>query len=219
MMVLGGGAIGTEVSQVMARAGVKVTLVQGAEQLLPPRTRSRAGTAMRTRSRGDAGAHRAVRVECFVRRRTLHPDDARRHRAHWRAAAGRHRPPTFLRELVVEALRIGPKALFLDTKGSQRVQPGVWAVSDITGDGLFTHLGTRLADVAAADIVGEQVEPLNLDALSAVTFTDHEIGSASLTESAARESGLNVSTAFKLVGHTARGWLHSAGNEGFISSL
>ena len=97
-----------------------------------------------------------------------------------------------------------------------RVTDGVWGVGDIAGEGLFTHLAIRQAAVAAADILGDSPESLNLDALSAVTFTDPEIGSVGLTEAEAIAAGLDVDVAFKLVGHTARGWLHAAGNEGFI---
>jgi pyruvate/2-oxoglutarate dehydrogenase complex dihydrolipoamide dehydrogenase (E3) component len=128
-------------------------------------------------------------------------------------AAGRR---TFLKELGVAALGLDDGLRYFDVDEKQRVTDGLWAVGDIAGDGLFTHLATRQASVAAADILGNDVEPLNLDALSAVTFTDPEIGAVGLTEAEAREKGINVAVAFKLVGHTARGWLHSTGNEGFI---
>ncbi len=36
MIVLGGGPIGCELGQAFARLGVKVTIVQNAQQLLPP---------------------------------------------------------------------------------------------------------------------------------------------------------------------------------------
>ena len=49
-----------------------------------------------------------------------------------------------------------------------------------------------------------------------MTFTDPEVGAVGMTEAEARHTGLNIRTAFKVVGHTARGWLHQAGNEGFI---
>ena len=52
--------------------------------------------------------------------------------------------------------------------------------------------------------------------MSAVTFTDPEVGSVGMTEAEARAAGINVATAFKPVAHTARGWLHQQGNEGFI---
>ena len=128
-------------------------------------------------------------------------------------AAGRR---TFLRELGVEHLGLAPDRPYLEVDDRMRVTDGVWGVGDIAGEGLFTHLAIRQAAVAAADILGDSPESLNLDALSAVTFTDPEIGSVGLTEAEAIAAGLDVDVAFKLVGHTARGWLHAAGNEGFI---
>jgi pyruvate/2-oxoglutarate dehydrogenase complex dihydrolipoamide dehydrogenase (E3) component len=125
---------------------------------------------------------------------------------------------TFLKELGVEALGLAPAA-FLKVDGRQRVAEGLWAAGDIAGDGRFTHLATRQGAIVAADILGEEVEELNLDSLPAVTFTDPEVGAVGLTEAEARAKGLNVRVVTKLVGHTARGWLHSAGNEGFTKLI
>jgi pyruvate/2-oxoglutarate dehydrogenase complex dihydrolipoamide dehydrogenase (E3) component len=217
MLVLGAGAIGSEVAQVMARFGVKVTVIEGADRMLP-RNEPEAGQVLREVFEaegievhtGQFASQVSYEDEVFT---ITMPDGMALSGDRLLVATGRK---TFLRELGVDALGIDPDVHFLNTKCNQRLRPGVWAVGDIAGDGLFTHLGTRQADVAVADILGNQVEPLNLDALSAVTFTDPEVGAVGLTEGEARERGLNVATAFKPVGHTARGWLHSAGNDGFI---
>lgn len=34
--------------------------------------------------------------------------------------------------------------------------PGVWAADDVTGIGAFTHLAMYQADIAVADILGQQ---------------------------------------------------------------
>ena len=122
----------------------------------------------------------------------------------------------FLKELGIAALGVDDDAPYLEVDGHQRVTDGLWAVGDIAGAGLLTHLATRQAAVAADDILGRDVTPLNLDALSMVTFTDPEVGSVGLTEAEAHQRGLSVATGFKPVGHTARGWLHATGNEGFV---
>ena len=109
--------------------------------------------------------------------------------------------------------------MFLDSDENMLVQEGLWTVGDIAGEGLFTHLGLKHADVAVAHILGNEVIPVNLDAMSAVTFTDPEIGTVGKTEAEARDAGINLKVAHKLVGHTARGWLHSHGNEGFIKLI
>ncbi|MEU4713291.1 FAD-dependent oxidoreductase [Micromonospora purpureochromogenes] len=53
-------------------------------------------------------------------------------------------------------------------------------------------------------------------ALPRVTFTDPEVGAVGLTEHQARQRGINVQVGFAQLSSSARGWIHKAGNEGFI---
>ena len=98
----------------------------------------------------------------------------------------------FLEELGVETLGVITSSSFLKTDENQKVVDGVWAVGDIAGDGLFTHLAIRQAKVAAANILGNETGALNLDTLSAVTFTDPEVGNVGHTESSAQKSGIDI---------------------------
>jgi pyruvate/2-oxoglutarate dehydrogenase complex dihydrolipoamide dehydrogenase (E3) component len=52
-----------------------------------------------------------------------------------------------------------------------------------------------------------------------VTFTDPEIGSVGLTEAQAHQQGLTVRTGIMQVPWSARGWIHKAGNDGFIKLI
>ena len=217
LIVLGGGAIGTELAQVMARFGVKVTVVEGADRLLP-RNEPEAGQAIAevfeaegiTVHTGQFAAGVSYADDQFT---LAMPDGTEVTGEKLLVATGRR---TFLAELGVEALGLDPGLGFLSVDDHQRVMDGVWAAGDIAGEGLFTHLATRQGAIVANNILGLDVEPLNLEALPAVTFSDPEVGAVGLTEAEAREKGLDVAVAFKPVGHTARGWLHSVGNEGFI---
>ncbi|RZU72671.1 pyruvate/2-oxoglutarate dehydrogenase complex dihydrolipoamide dehydrogenase (E3) component [Micromonospora kangleipakensis] len=56
-------------------------------------------------------------------------------------------------------------------------------------------------------------------ALPRVTFTDPEIGAVGLTEKQARERGINLQVGFTELSSSARGWIHKAGNEGFIKLI
>ena len=67
-----------------------------------------------------------------------------------------------------------------------------------------------------ADILGQEVSPAEYHAVPRVTFTDPEIGSVGLTEAQARERGSTVRTGSTQVPQSARGWIHKAGNDGFI---
>ena len=108
----------------------------------------------------------------------------------------------------------GARALPVDDH--LRVAPGVWAVGDITGHGAFTHMSMYQANIAVHDILGEHVSPAEYHAVPRVTFTDPEIGSVGLSEARARYRGLDVRTSCYPIPDSARGWIHKAGNNGFI---
>lgn len=217
LVVLGGGAIGLEMGQAMARFGVQVTIVEAMDRILPAaepeasaaltEALTAEGIEVRTGLTATEVAHDIEADDGNGRFTVTLADGSTVVGERLLVATGRQ---TFLRELGVEAIGLDPAQRFLATDERQRVSDGVWAVGDIAGDGLFTHLAIRQADVAVADILGGEAEPLNLDALAAVTFTDPEVGAVGLTEAAARQRGIDVVTVSKPVGHTARGWLHQA---------
>ncbi len=49
-----------------------------------------------------------------------------------------------------------------------------------------------------------------------MTFTDPEVGAVGLTESQARDRGLDVGTGLAKLEESSRGFIHKAGNEGVI---
>jgi pyruvate/2-oxoglutarate dehydrogenase complex dihydrolipoamide dehydrogenase (E3) component len=97
-----------------------------------------------------------------------------------------------------------------------RAAPGVWAIGDVVGKGKFTHMSMYQAAIAVADILGREHTPAEYHAVPRVTFTDPEVGHVGLTEAEAREQGLDVRVGLTQVPASARGWIHKAGNDGFI---
>jgi pyruvate/2-oxoglutarate dehydrogenase complex dihydrolipoamide dehydrogenase (E3) component len=104
----------------------------------------------------------------------------------------------------------------LEVDGQLRAAPGLWAVGDVTGIGAFTHVAMYQAEIAVRDILGRPGPDADYRALPRVTFTDPEIGAVGLTEQAARDRGLRVRTGLTRIPSSARGWIHKAGNAGFI---
>jgi pyruvate/2-oxoglutarate dehydrogenase complex dihydrolipoamide dehydrogenase (E3) component len=123
---------------------------------------------------------------------------------------------TDLTGLGVDSVGIDADGRFIPVDERMRAADGVWAVGDITGVGLFTHLALYQSAIATADILGQDPTPADYAAMARVTFTDPEIGAVGLGEAAARAEGLDVVTAVKNVQETARGWLHGPGNDGVI---
>jgi pyruvate/2-oxoglutarate dehydrogenase complex dihydrolipoamide dehydrogenase (E3) component len=76
------------------------------------------------------------------------------------------------------------------------------------------------ANVAVLDILGAEDAPkASYHAMPRVTFLDPEIGAVGLTEKQARDPGLDVRTGLTQVPASTRGWIHKAGNEGFIKLI
>jgi pyruvate/2-oxoglutarate dehydrogenase complex dihydrolipoamide dehydrogenase (E3) component len=72
------------------------------------------------------------------------------------------------------------------------------------------------AGIVIADILGRPIHEAEYHAVPRVTFTDPEIGSVGLSEAMARERGLDVRVGLTPLPQSTRGWIHKAGNDGFI---
>jgi pyruvate/2-oxoglutarate dehydrogenase complex dihydrolipoamide dehydrogenase (E3) component len=217
LLVLGGGAIGVELAQALARFGVTVTVVEALDRLLPPETPAAGDLLARVFADEGIEVITGVAVERVERdgaRIAARLSDGRTvAAAQLLVATGRR---TNLPELGVASIGIDEAQRFVPVDVDLRVSEGVWAVGDLTGKGAFTHVGMYQARIATADILGAPHEPADYRALPRVTFTDPEIGSVGLTPAAATEAGIDVRIGTTLVPQTARGWIHKAGNEGFI---
>jgi pyruvate/2-oxoglutarate dehydrogenase complex dihydrolipoamide dehydrogenase (E3) component len=118
--------------------------------------------------------------------------------------------------LGVAAVGLDEKARSIPTDEWMRAADGVWAIGDVTGKGAFTHVSMYQADIAVRDILGSGGGSADYRAVPRVTFTDPEVGCVGLTEAQARTAGLRVRTGMTQVPYSARGWIHKAGNDGFI---
>jgi pyruvate/2-oxoglutarate dehydrogenase complex dihydrolipoamide dehydrogenase (E3) component len=121
-----------------------------------------------------------------------------------------------LKGLGVAAVGLDDTARTIPVDSRLRAAPGVWAIGDVTGHGAFTHMSMYQARIVCADLLGQPVHEAEYQAVPRVTFTDPEIGSVGLSEAQAREQGLSVRTALSQLPASARGWIHKAGNDGFI---
>ena len=218
LTVLGGGAIGCELAQVFSRFGSDVSVVEGERHLvsmeeveaceLLQKTFSDEGITVVTGAKATSvskdGSGFVVGVE--------HGDDVRGERL--LVATGRKAD---LEALGVDAAGLDPKARFIEVDEQLRAGDGIWALGDVTGKGLFTHIAMHQAKIAVADILGRPAEPADYTALPRVTFTDPEIAAAGLTEKQAREQGIDVVAATSDVSKSARGWIHKG--EGFIKLI
>jgi pyruvate/2-oxoglutarate dehydrogenase complex dihydrolipoamide dehydrogenase (E3) component len=219
LLVLGGGAIGAELSQVFARFGAKVTVVEAADRLLPPEEPEASALLQEVFAREGINVHTSAKAEAVdyngaAFTLTLAGTDGGKVTGDKLLVATGRR--TNLAAVGAGAVGVDETAPAIPTDDHMRVAPGVWAIGDITGKGAFTHMSMYQGNIVVADILGKDVSPAEYHAVPRVTFTDPEIGSVGLSEAGARQSGLNVRVGLTQIPASARGWIHKAGNDGFI---
>ncbi|MFI8186007.1 dihydrolipoyl dehydrogenase family protein [Actinacidiphila glaucinigra] len=217
LAVLGGGSIGVEIAQVFARFGCRVTVVEGQERLLSaeePEAGRLAADVLRAEGVTVLTAARAERVSHDGATFTVHLDTGEAVGAERLLVATGRRVD--LAGLGVDTVGIDPAAHMVNTDERMRAGDGLWAVGDITGQGAFTHVSMYQAQIAVRDILDIPGPDADHRALPRVVFTDPEIGAVGLTERQARDRGLRVRTSLLPLSSSTRGWIHKAGNEGFV---
>ncbi len=182
LIVLGGGAAGVELAQVVRRLGGEVTLVEGAAHLLG-REPAPLGEALAEALRRDGielvlGMHaiEATRDgEDFV----LRLEDGRELRGDRLLVATGRRPRVEGIGLETVGITPDPKGVPVDSR--LRAGERLWAVGDVTGIWLLTHVGEYQGEVVASNILGEPREA-HYDAVPRVTYTDPQAAAVGATE-------------------------------------
>ncbi len=198
MIVLGGGPVGSELSQAWASLGTRVTLIEGNEHLLS-REEPFAGEAVADSLRDNFGVD--VRTGVQVDKieaggagvvATL-SDGGRAEGAEILVAVGRV-PHTA--ELGLDSVGVEPDEHgFLETDDRLRVGGREWlyAIGDVNGRALFTHMGKYQAWVAGENLLGRELEAVAEGIGSPrVTFTDPQVAAAGKTLAQAREAGIDA---------------------------
>ena len=160
MIVLGGGPVGSELAQAWSTLGTKVTLVEGGDRHPRPRgaLRRRAGrrgaARQARRRRPHRRPRRAGRRGRRRRSRSSSSDGERIEAEELLVAVGR-KPRTA--EIGLDSVGVEPgEGGFLETDDRMRVGGSEWlyAVGDVNGRALFTHMGKYQAWVAAENVLG-----------------------------------------------------------------
>lgn len=207
VVVLGGGAVGCEIAQVLARFGAQVTIVQRAPRLIPAEEPSVAealadvfvqdGIEVRLNSRAVRADRRQDTVGLFL-------EDGTQLTAERIVIAAGQSPR--LEGLGLETLGIRPgRGGFLDVDDRCRVrgQDHVWAAGDITGIARFTHTANYQGRIIAANLLGREAHA-DYRAIPRGVYTDPAVACVGLSSDKAREQGYDAVSASMEVRRTAR---------------
>lgn len=196
VIILGGGAVGCELAQVYAGFGVRVTLVEPAGQLAGGeepdiagelgKALQAAGVSLRIGTAAARAERTAAGTACVVLQ-----DGSAVEADRVILAAGRE-PVTS--DLGLETIGVTVQetgALRVDDHCRVQGQEHVWAAGDVTGIAPYTHGANYQGRIVADNLLGGSATA-DYTAIPRVIYTDPPLAGVGLTESQAREAGLDV---------------------------
>jgi len=197
MVILGGGPVGSEMAQAWASFGTKVVLLQAGDRLLPRNEpfagelvadglRAR-GVDVRTGARAESVGRESGTVKVMLAGgETVQGDE-------FLVAVGR-KPRS--EGIGLESVNVEPgERSFLDVDDQLRVDGSEWlyAIGDVNGRALLTHMGKYQGRIAADHILGKDVAATEEHRGSPqVTFTDPQVAAVGQTLEQAKEAGVNA---------------------------
>ncbi len=177
LLVLGGGPVGVEMAQAVARMGASVALVEGADHVLS-REPAPLGRALGEALQADGvelhfGQHAsAVRHDDGDYVLEL-PEGPELRGDKLLVATGR---TPRVHGIGLETVGIEPGTGGIEVDARMSAGDGVWAIGDVTGVWPLTYVGKYQGRVAAANILGRPREA-SYDAVPRVVFTDPQAAS------------------------------------------
>jgi pyruvate/2-oxoglutarate dehydrogenase complex dihydrolipoamide dehydrogenase (E3) component len=194
LAIIGGGVVGVEMAQAWSGLGSEVTLIHRGDRLIKrvePFASEQVLASLRECGvdvRLETAVLRALREATFL----LELDDGTKVEADELLVAVGREPGTT--GIGLDALGI-EEGVSLAVGDDLRVPGHDWlyAVGDVNGRVLLTHMGKYQGRLVADAILGREVRLRSDGAQSPqVIFTDPQVGSIGLTLAAAREAGLTV---------------------------
>jgi pyruvate/2-oxoglutarate dehydrogenase complex dihydrolipoamide dehydrogenase (E3) component len=196
LTVLGGGVVGVEMAQAWRSLGSQVTLIERGDRLIPreeafasqqvEQALREQGVDVRLGAEVTAVRARDGEVEVELGSGGAVPGDE------LLVAIGR-RPST--KDLGVETIGLEPgKPIEVDDWMRAPGAPWLYAIGDVNGRALLTHMGKYQGRIAADTILGPGGPCLILDGARAprVIFTDPQVAAVGYTLEAAQDAGLNA---------------------------
>ena len=194
LVVIGGGPIGLEFSQMFSRFGVQVVVLEISQQPLPREDHELARALC-----SQLGAE-GIRLEFGTEMRCGESDQHGKH-IHIRDQDGREDDLVADQLLVAVGRRPALDTLNLEAAGVHFTDQGIptnatlrtnvphiWAAGDITSKYQFTHVAADQGKLVAHNVFAKKPRAFNYRVIPWVTFTDPELARVGLSEADLQEA-------------------------------
>lgn len=218
LIIVGGGAIGTEFAHIFASAGTKVSIVQRNVRLLPKEDAEISEQILRHLSN--------VSVEVHLNQDTVavQKEDGRKMLTIRDKSSGEKKTLSAEEILIcpgivsnADTLKLQNTSIQTDEKGwiitdeyLKTNIDGIWAFGDVNGKQQFRHKANYEADIIAHNVFSKEAElrlrHADYSLVPAVTFTYPQVAHIGMTEREAREAGYEIQIAKHRYAQTAKGY-------------
>jgi dihydrolipoamide dehydrogenase len=221
VLLIGGSAVGVELGQFYAGMGAEVTIVERADRLLDredPRVGALAEQALSAAGVTVRTGRTATRARPVAGGTVLTLDDGSQVETDVVILGAGRRPSTA--GLGLDTVGIQPDeraAIPVDERC--HAGDGLWALGDVTGVALFTHVAMYQGRVVADNILGRD-RSASYDGIPRVVFADPEIAAVGLTTAQARARGISIAaTEISLADAIARPWTYERDPRGTLGLI
>ncbi|MCL2783959.1 MAG: dihydrolipoyl dehydrogenase [Propionibacteriaceae bacterium] len=200
IVICGAGTIGVEFAYIMASYGVKVTLVEAADRLLPsedPEISSEVAKAYRAMGITLLTSHSVRGVT----------QDVTSARVYVAPVPGGETYVVDAEQVLVtvgstprtHGYGLETTGVFVTERGAIEVdsmmrtsQRSIWAIGDVTGKSMLAHTATAQAVIAAENIAGMATTPIDYDMIPRTICIQPQVAAFGYTEAQAKAKGFNV---------------------------
>jgi dihydrolipoamide dehydrogenase len=196
LIVIGGGYIGIELGQTYAKLGSQVTILEGADHILPGFEKSLTQLVTKSLKRTrveihtNAMAKSATQTETEVTVTFQVGDETKTVTGDYLLVTVGRRPNTDELGLEQIGLQTDKRGLIEINEKCQTNIPNVYAIGDIVKGPALAHKASYEGKVAAEVLAGLS-SVIDYKAIPAVVFSDPEMASVGLSESEAAEKGIS----------------------------
>ena len=197
LVILGGGVVGVEMAQAYRSLGAQVTLIEAADRLIAreePFASDHVEQGLR-----ELGVDVQVAVKATAVR--VNGEEVEVELETGGPARGEELLVAIGRRMNTDDIGLDSVGLEpgkpIEVDDSMRASDWLYAIGDVNGRALLTHMGKYQARVAADVILGQDSACLLVDGSRSprVIFTDPQVAAVGYTLAAAQAAGLNVRTA------------------------
>src|SRR5437762_285083 len=194
--IIGAGAVGVEFATLYNQLGVKVTLLEALDRLVPLEDEEVSKELLGAFKKAGIDCRLGVKVSGAKKSRdgvSVETDQGEVWAKQLLVAVGR---AAVSKDLGLEQVGVQthPNGFIKVDEWMRTSVDSIHAIGDVVGGFLLAHAASHEGIVAAEDIAGQRLAPMDQDLITRCTYSHPQIASVGMTEKQAREKGHEVKT-------------------------